>query len=292
MARKLNADVTQVMELEEYDTFVHEKVDFGDFDCLCETAWALKALANNRGFLAEAANRQLRDCLDGKKSPYFTANSIVFVRDEQHTIRANIWAPLSKDPRKSKLEAPSYSYYNCHDHNFHFVTTSYSGPGYVSDLYEYDRSLVRGDNNERIDLRFVETLLFRHGDLMAYRAFNDAHIQQPPEDVSVTLNLVTTVPSIKDKRQYCFDVGTNTIIAGGVENSHERTSKFLEMASHLGDANTIQLLIDLARKYPTDAIRQAAREQLRIMLPEDHDYWLAGIQPVADDIDSGARSYV
>ena len=109
MARKLTADVTQVMELEEYDSFVHENVDFGDFDCLCETAWALKALANNSGFLAKAANQQLRDRLDGKKSSHFTANSIVFVQDEYHTIRANIWAPLSKDPRKSKLEAPLYS---------------------------------------------------------------------------------------------------------------------------------------------------------------------------------------
>ena len=169
---------------------------------------------------------------------------------------------------------------------------SYSGPGYVSDLYEYDRSLVRGENNERIDLRFVEKLLFQHGDLMAYRAFNDAHIQHPPEDVSVTLNLVAAVPSIKDKRQYCFDVQAKTIIAGGVENSHERTSRFLEMASHLGDANTIQLLIDLARKYPTDAIRQAAREQLRIMLPEDHDYLQARIQIGADDTGSGANRHV
>ena len=292
MARKLKSDVSQVMDLEEYVTFVHENVDFGDFDCLCETAWALKALANNRVFLAQAANQQLRDCLDGKKSPYFTANSIVFVRDEYYRIRANIWAPLSKDPRKSKLEAPQYSYYNCHDHNFHFVTTAYSGPGYVSDLYEYDRSLVRGENNERVDLRFVERLLFQHGDLMAYRAFNDAHIQQPPVDVSVTLNLVTFAPSIKDKRQYRFDVETSTIITGGVENSDERAGKFLEMASHLGDANTIQLLIDLAGRYPTDAIRQTAHQQLRIMLPEDHDYWRTRTRSVADDTGSGAHCHV
>ena len=42
----------------------------------------------------------------------------------------------------------------------------------------------------------------------------------------------------------------------------------------------------------SDAIRQAAREQLRIMLPEDHDYCLTGIQSIADDIGSGAHIHV
>jgi len=66
MARKLDASVTQTMELEDYEAFVQDNVDFGDFDCLCETAWALKALANNRKFLAQAANLKLRDYLEGK----------------------------------------------------------------------------------------------------------------------------------------------------------------------------------------------------------------------------------
>jgi hypothetical protein len=287
MARKLNASVVEVMELEDYKVFVQDNVDFGDFDCLCETGWALQALANNRNFLAQAANLKLRDYLDGKPSDYFTANSIVFFRDRFHTVRANIWAPLNADPRRARFEVPQFSYYNCHDHNFHFVTAAYSGSGYVSELYEYDRSKVLGEPDEKVDLQFVERLLFRQGDLMAYRAFNDAHIQHPPTDVSVTLNLVTTTPSIMDQRQFCFDVDNNTIIAGGVENSHERTGRFLEMASHLGDPNTIELLFGLARRHPTDAIRQAARNQLEVMLPDDHDYVLARVtQSVASGVQS------
>jgi len=289
MARKLDASVAQTMELEDYEAFVQDNVDFGDFDCLCETAWALKALANNRKFLAQAANLKLRDYLEGKPTDYFTANSIVFLRDRFHTVRANIWAPLNTDPRRAKFEVPQFSYYNCHDHNFHFVTAAYSGPGYESELYEYDRSKVRGEPDERVDLQFVERLLFQQGDLMAYRAFNDAHVQHPPKDVSVTLNLVTTTPSIMDKRQFCFDVENSTIIAGGVENSHERTGRFLEMASHLGDPNTIELLFDLARRHPTDAIRRAAHDQLQAMLPADHDYVMAR---TADSIASAVQSDV
>ena len=108
MARKLNADVTQIMELEEYDIFVREKIDLGDFDSLCETAWALKALANNRSFLARAANQKLQDCLDGKRPGYFTANSIIFLQRDFYTVRANIWGPAGARIRaRSQLRGPA-----------------------------------------------------------------------------------------------------------------------------------------------------------------------------------------
>ena len=154
------------------------------------------------------------------------------------------------------------------------MTTAYSGPGYESELYEYDRSKIRGEINEKVDLRFVERLNFKTGDLMAYRALNDAHIQHPPSDISVTLNLVTKSRSIGAKRQYLFDVRTNTILST-VENLEERAGRFLEMAPHLGDANTAELLLDLARKHPSDAIRETARDQLLLMRPDERDYILA-----------------
>jgi len=273
MARKLDAGVTQIMELDEYESFIHENIDLGDFDCLCETAWALKALANNRSFLSSAANLELRNQLDGRKSGHFTPNSIVFRESEFYAIRANIWTPLNEKVRE-KIEAPLFSYFNCHDHNFHFVTAAYSGPGYETDLYEYDRSKIRGEIDEKIDLRFVERLRFRTGDLMAYQALDDVHIQHPPTDISVTLNLVAKPSSVFAKRQYFFDVENSTIMSA-VENSKERAGRFLEMARHLGDANTIQLLMDLAKSHPSDAIRETARDQLLIMVPAEREHMLA-----------------
>src|SRR6202012_21451 len=43
---KLDKSITTVMELSEYKEFVDANVDVLDYDCICETAWALKALAN------------------------------------------------------------------------------------------------------------------------------------------------------------------------------------------------------------------------------------------------------
>src|SRR6266403_2195230 len=50
MVIKLEKPVNTVMELSEYKEFVDANVDILDYDCICETAWALKALANNRKF--------------------------------------------------------------------------------------------------------------------------------------------------------------------------------------------------------------------------------------------------
>ena len=270
MARKINADVQQSMSLAEYEAFVEDNVDLADFDCLCETSWALKALANDRSFLTKAANQQLLNYLDGVKGTPYTANSIVFVRGEYHTVRANIWCPLSADERKRELEAPLFSYFDCHDHNYHFVTAAYSGPGYESDLFRYDRSKVGGAVAEKVDIDFVERLNFAEGELIVYEALNDAHIQHPPKDLSITLNLVARPPVFRDKRQFIFDVNKRTI-AHAVDNSQERSAKFLELASQIGDGNTIELLIALAKTHRAEAIRAIARDQLRLMLPQDHD---------------------
>ena len=270
MARKIDIDRNDTMSLEEYGEFIHDNVDLADFDCLCETAWALKALANDRTFLAQAANRQLSDYLDGTAGARYTANSIVFIRGEYHTVRANIWCPLSAEERKRQLEAPLFSYFDCHDHNYHFVTSAYSGPGYESDLFRYDRAKVEGKIGEKVDIDFVERLKFQQGGLVAYEALNDAHIQHPPEDLSITLNLVARPPVFRDKRQYLFDVQNRTV-SQTVDNSQERSAKFLELASQVGDDNTVDLLIALAKTHRAEAVRSIARNQLRIMLPQGHD---------------------
>lgn len=271
MAARLNADVDTAMELDEYIEFVQEHVDLADFDCLCETAWALKALANNRSFLSRAVNAQLHERLDGRKSAQYTANSIVFARGPFHSIRANIWEPLSADPRRSELQAPLFTYFNCHDHNFHFVTTAFSGSGYESDLYEYDRSKVAGEPGEEVDLHFIERVCFRQGDLMAYRAFSDAHVQHPPKEMSVSLNLVATSPEMAMRRQFLFEPETHRL-QDRVDNTDEKSAKFIQMAAHLGDENTIELLLHLASSHPLDAIRQTAQGELHRMLPGDRDY--------------------
>ena len=284
MVVKIDSATTQVMEVDEYRDFIREEIDLEDYDCLCDTAWSLKALANNRSFLTRAVNAELNGYLSGKSNNAFNAHSIVLFRTANYTVRANLWLPLSADRSKQKLEATAFSYFACHDHNFHFVTAGYLGSGYESRLYHQNCTGARSQG-DRVSLDFVGKVRLGEGDLMAYRAFTDAHTQEPPEALSVSLNLMSHPPSLAAHRQYFFDVEAETI-STAVGSGYESFANFVGMAKELGNGNTIELLLDLARDHPIDAIRASAADALTCMCPQDDDYFNrvlpANARPVAD----------
>jgi hypothetical protein len=276
MVVKFTEAVDHLLELDEYHEFVQTEIDLCDFDCLCESAPALKALANNRKFLGQVINRELETYLDGGKNWSFNANSIILFKAPSYTIRANIWAPLDPDPQKQRLEATAYSYFAFHDHNFHFVTAGYLGSGYESVIYRHEFEKDRGELGAAADLRYVERTRLRQGDVMVYRAFADVHAQQPPDEVSVSLNLMAHPPEFSGQRQYFFDMETRTI-ATAVSNGYEAFGAFIRMARHVGDANTLDPLMALAQTHSATAIREAALEQLLAMSPDDAEYFLSSL---------------
>jgi hypothetical protein len=245
-----------------------------DYECLCDSAWALKSLSNNRTFLAEAINRELRTFLDGGRCPSLTANSITLFNTRSYTIRANIWAPLGSEPRKHRLEATAFSYFAYHDHNFHFVTAGYLGSGYETVLYRHRFERDRGAPNATADLRYVEQIRLRRGDVMVYRAFEDVHAQLPPDEVSISLNLMAHPPEIARQPQYFFDMDTRTI-ASAVSDGHDVFGTFIRMAQHIGDANTPELLMALAGAHPAPVVRDIALQQLMVLCPQESDYFLS-----------------
>lgn len=271
MVVKFDGVVACVMGVEEYQDFVRDEIDLEDFDCLCETAWALKALANNRNFLTSAVNAELGSYLAGHCNTAFNANSVILFRARDYTVRANLWLPLSTDRQRKELEATAFSYYACHDHNFHFVTAGYLGSGYESLLYHQDR-IGAEQPGDRVSLAFIEKIRLGQGDLMAYRAFADAHTQEPPEELSVSLNLMAHPPSLAAHRQYFFDVEAETI-STAVGNGHESFANFLGMAGELGNGDTVELLLDLARDHPIDTIRASASDALTRICPHETDYF-------------------
>lgn len=264
MVVKFTDAVDDVLGLDEYHDFVRAKVDFSDFEALCDSAWALKALANNRAFLGEAINRELKAYLDGGMNRNFNANTIILRRGPTHTIRANIWAPLSGDEERRRMEATAYSYFAFHDHNFHFVTAGYLGSGYDSILYKHRFASDRGGLNSAVDLHYVEQVRLSPGAVMTYRAFEDVHAQLPPEEVSISLNLMAHPPEFADKPQYFFDMDARRI-ATSVCDGYESFGTFISMASHIGNANTLDILATMSRSHPVAAVRDAAIRQLSVL---------------------------
>src|SRR5262245_55672614 len=163
MVVKFTEAIDDVLLLDDYHEYVLSEVDFSDYESLCDSAWALMALANNRTFLGEAINRELKAYLDGGVNRNFSANTIILRRAPSHTIRANIWAPLRADEERRRMEATAYSYFAFHDHNFHFVTAGYLGRGYETVLYTHRFKHERGGLNSAADLHYVEQVRLGQG---------------------------------------------------------------------------------------------------------------------------------
>lgn len=271
MVVRMNDAVARVMELEEYREFVDHNVDFLDYDSVCETAWALKALANNRTFLSREVNTHVISYLNGREFKGHTANSINFHNCREYGIRANVWLPLSQDPVRRQHEATFFGYSGYHDHNFHLVTAGYFGPGYDSDLYEYERGEMSGQVGASVQLDPKGRVRLATGDVITYKAFSDIHAQEPPTDISVSLNLRVHPPELVDQRLFFFDIEQHAILSP-VSNGEERFASYLRMARYLADENTIEPLLALARHSTAVAVRESAREQLCLLLPHDCDY--------------------
>lgn len=179
-----------------------------DEGSLAHAALWLRRLGNNRAFLgdlfvAELAARHREDNGENAYGPQAFMLSSPGVSN--FFLRANIW-PSADEHMLRAGGGASFVYDLPHDHNFHFLTLGYFGPGYWSDYYEYDHEEVAGWRGEQVDLRFVERARLEEGKVMLYRAHCDVHRQLPPDALSVSLNIMHTSGAQAWLDQYSFDV--------------------------------------------------------------------------------------
>jgi hypothetical protein len=249
------------MSLAEYVAFINEKLDPDDFDSILETAWGLRALANDRRFLVETINDELKRAADRSLMNAYSRQSIRLGKGERFSVRANSWIPESADPLRRDAENGVFSYFDPHDHNYDFVTVGYHGPGYRTALYEYDASTIVGDVGEKVDLRFVEETELSEGKTMVYRRSADIHTQFRPRELSVSLNLLVMPRDIAERRQLHFDIATGTI-SRVPDTASTRRVLLVEMAAFLADDNTIDILSSLAATHPCSWTKRAAAQAL------------------------------
>ena len=266
MALVVPASTTRIVGIDEYLSHVQAKVDLRDQDSLAESALMLRGLANDRSLLATELNRRMISLLENAPDTSL-GHSIMLGRGKEFYVRANIW-PTTADMTSGRTHQDQFAYNLAHDHNFSFMTVVYLGTGYETDLYEYDYDKVEGFIGEPVDLRFVEKLRFGGGSVMLYRAGKDVHIQYPPEEMTITINLITALPESSVRDQYFFDMRTRTISGHPSELIVSRRATFVRLAGYVGDANTQGLLHDLAARHPCRRTRLTAFDALSRQLPE------------------------
>ncbi|NIJ65486.1 hypothetical protein FHR20_002448 [Sphingomonas leidyi] len=238
-------------------------VDARDEDAFASWGPLLARLGRNSDFLADLAIAELKTRCAAQHAGNGYGAQVFLLRppNGRYVLRANFW-PARADSATRRSGPAAFFYDLPHDHNFHFLTYGYLGPGYWSDYYEYDAAPLTGLPGEHAGLRFVERARLEPGRLMLYRMRRDVHVQLPPDSMSVSLNILAADPAQPWLDQYRFDIGRGTIAEGLTVTAAEA---LVAIAVHVG--NGLDLAEHFALRHPCARMRVTALDALVSALP-------------------------
>jgi hypothetical protein len=238
---------------------------------LIDSAKYLKKLANNKHFLLDLMFEELRGVGEFQGSNFYGPQVFMLHRTDKYFVRANVWKPISQ----MEKAVPDFQYDICHDHNFDILTVGYLGPGYCSRTYTYDSSAVVGALGEKVDLVPGGLFTLHKGTVALYRAKKDVHIQLPPEELSISLNLIPKNDKT-DELQLQFDEETGCIRRYLQSSGSETVVRF---AGLLGQESWLELLGRIAATHPSPQMRALALVSQCRIAPE----LCSSIGPQAND---------
>jgi hypothetical protein len=262
MALTIPCNTAEVVGLDEFIKYVESEIDLDDPDSIASAAPMLRGLANDRTLVIRELNNLL---LTQKSMKWSTVHSIALGQGNGFYVRANVW-PANSDLANARAYQSQIAYNIAHDHNFSFMTVTHLGPGYETEIYEYDYDRTEGYAGEPVELRFLQKTRFTTGSVMLYRANRDAHVQYPPTELTITLNLM--VESAEPRDQYRFDLGSGTIESVGDPIASGRLS-LLRLAGLFGDAESVAILERVATGHPCRQTRLRAFTSLAQRNPAD-----------------------
>ena len=243
------------------DALLDSRFDPQDEASLLHAADLLARLGMDRDFLADILLDELTTRHKGDAARQSYGPQVIMLSQPKGAdffIRANIW-PSPAEPMMRASGSAAFVYGLPHDHNFHFLTLGYFGPGYWSDYYEYDYGAVAGWRGEPVGLRFIGRERLDQGKLMHYRAHRDIHAQFPADALSVSLNVMHVDPAQGWHDQYRFDLEQGRI--AGVLN-HGASEAALRIAVGLGSEEALDLAERFAFGHPSGRMRLHALEAL------------------------------
>src|SRR5262249_10547579 len=159
-------------------------------------------------FLAEFLHDQLLRWETFQQGNAYISQSFILHRGQEWFIRANLWTPRADAAEMHDTQDRVTFYKVAHDHNFSFLTIGYLGSGYERELYEVEPGSFVGRVGEQVELRYIERTRLSAGKVMLYRASRDVHEQAPPEELSISLNLMLIPRETNLVDQYYFDLET------------------------------------------------------------------------------------
>ena len=267
MPRSITPPAGPELDLETVAATLDESgVDLADDASLARCVQLLAALARNRSFLADRVIAELKaSYADQLAANRYSAQVFLLHRSRRGWfLRANLW-PAATDAVYAASGPAAFAYGLPHDHNFHFLTTGYWGPGYVSDDYDYDPESVDGRLGEPMALNFVGRSRLSEGRMLLYRAHRDIHSQRPPERLSISLNIMDEGEHVPWRDQYIVDLDRRAIARRPTVAASEM---LLRCAVHL-TGNGRDVADQFARAHPVPRVRANAIAALAAVAGRD-----------------------
>lgn len=261
MSEIIDLQSDEALELDEFYSYIAGNVRPGDQDSMLEHAWALRALANNRDFLLSAYHDELKAYFRGERSNEHQPQSLPLKSSGDFFVRANIWLPIEVGKRTEEFEKRLYAFELPHDHNFSFLTVGYFGPGYETDIYTYQHDACVGYLNEEVECDFQGRYRLSPGRIIHFKSGRDVHVQYVPDEICVSLNLLSRNPKSDWQQQYIFDVQNKRLIGGAGDVLSNRLF-LVEVAGTLGNDETVGLLHDLVHSFPCAKTKAIAIQSL------------------------------
>jgi hypothetical protein len=253
MAYTLEVGSVTKVSLCDYKEYIEKNVNFKDVGSVIESAPMLKALSEDENLLLKHLNSYLKNPSASEIGNQYSALTFIIDRGNGYILRANLW-PRYVTPDRNTL---TYAYDIPHNHNFDLLTVGYLGTGYETEIYELEDGAVIGYPGESVELTFLERTKLPKGKVMFYRRFKDVHVQLPPSELSVSLNLLFTDEEVNGRDQYSFDVDQKKII-GSLSGRRSEHLVVFEFAKLLGDETTGDILLSLAKGEEDPRARLAA----------------------------------
>jgi len=273
MAYSIKANISDDISFSDFIKNINKKLIPGKINTLIDCATDIQKLANNREFLIKFIHSELDKLSDFQNKNTHSAQTLVLYGNKNFYFRVNIWPPLSKRKEISDWQKSIFVYEQPHDHNFSFLTVGYLGGGYETEIWEYDYSKVNGNVGEKVDMKFLEKTSLVKGKAMIYRKSTDIHSQFPPNDYTISLNIMPFETTLIQHEQFYFDL--NKKIITGITPSGATGRYFItELASAFGGSKIYNKLETISNKHSNPFLRLKCFDAMSIINKENSlDIW-------------------
>lgn len=185
MPKYWTVDTSESISFSKFIDFIENSGEQPITDRLDECINILKRVYNNRNILNEAVAHNFNQFVDPKAAVDYSFEGFVWFQTPTVVVRSVIWLPDSNEKDLS-----SSNFEGVHDHNFNLLTLNFHGSGYVSSLWEYELSDCYGYIGENVNATYLGKRLFEPKSIMLYEANKDIHLQHPPNDFTISINIM------------------------------------------------------------------------------------------------------